>query len=352
MPDSSFIIQNNSAALTNFLRRKSYSAHFILVDDQTVNHCLPLLWKEHSSLHDAQVIEIFSGEEFKNIETVQRVWEKLSEENADRNAVLINLGGGVICDLGGFAASAYKRGIDFIHIPTTLLAMVDAAHGGKQGIDFMNFKNQIGVFQMPVAVAVDVRYLKTLPDEHLANGFAEVVKHSLLAGDDYWKKISRITDLKKANWKKIVSDSLDFKLKIVKQDPKERGLRKVLNFGHTIGHAIETSKLNNHEMTLHGFCIATGLIGELFLSEKILGLKQKQLKEVISFLKNNFPSIHIEEKDFETIVQLMKQDKKNEKGKIRMALLKEIGKPKWDVEVSNAQITEALRFIQETGTAP
>ena len=192
MPSSSLLIKNKtSAALTNFLRKKSYSGHFILVDDNTANHCLPILLKEQSMLHKAEVIEIFSGEEFKNIETVQPM-EKLSEQNADRNAVLINLGGGVVCDLGGFAAAAYKRGIDFIHIPTTLLAMVDAAHGGKQGIDFMHFKNQIGVFQMPFGVVVDVMYLKTLPEEQLQNGFAEVVKHRLLAGDDYWKKISRI----------------------------------------------------------------------------------------------------------------------------------------------------------------
>jgi 3-dehydroquinate synthase len=347
MPSSSFIIQKEtSATLTDFLRKKSYSAHFILVDDVTANHCLPLLLKQQPILHEAEVIEIFSGEEYKDIETVQRVWEKLSEHNADRNAVLINLGGGVVCDLGGFAAATYKRGIDFIHIPTTLLAQVDAAFGGKQGIDFMHFKNQVGVFQMPSAVVVDVMYLKTLPEEQVQNGFAEVVKHSLLAGDDYWKKISRIENLEQVNWRKIVSDSIDFKMSVVKKDPAEKGLRKILNFGHTIGHAIETFKLSNHEMALHGFCIAAGMIGELFLSEKILGLKQKQFEEAVAFLKNHFPLVTIEEKDFEAILQLMKQDKKNEKGKIRMALLKEIGKPKWDVEVSQEDILSALSFLQ------
>jgi 3-dehydroquinate synthase len=181
----------------------------------------------------------------------------------------------------------------------------------------------------------------------LQNGFAEVVKHALLAGDDYWKRISRMENLEDVNWKKMVSDSIDFKMSVVKKDPTEKGLRKILNFGHTIGHAIETFKLNNHEATLHGFCIAGGMIGELFLSEKNIGLKQKQFEKTTAFLKNYFPPINIEEKDFEGIIQLMKQDKKNEKGKIKMALLKEIGKPVWDAEVSEKDIYEALRFIVE-----
>ena len=298
MPSSFIIKKETSATLTNFLGKKSYSAHFILVDDSTANHCLPVLLKEQPVLHEAEVIEIFSGEEFKNIETVQRVWEKLSEHNADRNAVLINLGGGVVCDLGGFAAATYKRGIDFIHIPTTLLAQVDAAFGGKQGIDFMHFKNQIGIFQMPSAVVVDVTYLKTLPEEQLQNGFAEVVKHALLAGNEYWKAISGIENLKEISWKKIVKDSFAFKMSVVKKDPTEKGMRKILNFGHTIGHAIETFKLTNHEMALHGFCIAAGMIGELFLSEKMLGLKPKQFEEAVAFLKNHFPSVHYSRKRF------------------------------------------------------
>jgi 3-dehydroquinate synthase len=266
--------KNFSGELSRFLKKKKYSNHFILVDDHTVNYCLPVLLREVAALESSSIIEIFSGEAFKNIETAEHVWEQLTERHADRRSVLINLGGGMVCDLGGFVAGTYKRGIDFIHIPTTLLSQSDAAYGGKQAIDFLNYKNQVGIFKDPAGIFVSTVFLDSLPAEQVNNGFAEVVKHGLLAGGELWKKIHTIRNLEDVKWKELVRDSIKVKLAVVEKDPFETGLRKILNFGHTIGHAIETNLMNKGEETLHGFCIAAGMIGELFLSHTVCGLSR------------------------------------------------------------------------------
>ncbi|HUM47397.1 MAG TPA: 3-dehydroquinate synthase [Chitinophagales bacterium] len=335
-----------SEEFSSFLSEKKYSSHFILVDDNTVNSCLPVFFHEISILKTAKVIEIFSGESFKNIETVQQVWEQLTEQNADRRSVLINLGGGMVGDLGGFAAGTYKRGIDFIHVPTTVLSQVDAAYGGKQGIDFQHFKNQVGIFRNPVATFVNVEFLKTLPPEQLTNGFAEVVKHGLLAGGKFWKQIHAIDNLSTANWKKIVRDSAAIKLSVVEKDPFEKGLRKILNFGHTIGHAVETNLLNRGEEVLHGYCIAAGMIGELFLSQQLCGFSEKKMLEVISFIRNHFPSINMDASFDEEVLNLMKQDKKNRDGRIQFALLQKIGEPVIGVEGDEQLIRQSLDYIR------
>jgi len=346
MKDTIFT-KNFAKNLSHFLERKNYSLHFILMDENTHQLCLPILQQEIQDLASATRIEIYAGEEHKNIRAAEYVWQRLTEEKADRNSVLINLGGGMVCDLGGFAASTYKRGIDFIHIPTTLLSQVDAAIGGKQGIDFMNFKNQVGVFRQPAGVFVHEEFLKTLPQEEIVSGFAEVIKHALIAGDGLWKKTVSIENLTEVNWNEIVSDSIDVKLAVVKKDPEEKNLRKVLNFGHTMGHAIESWILNQHKTTYHGHCIATGMMGELYLSSSCLGLSEKKRDEALTVIRKHFPKIVFPESEFDALIDLMKQDKKNEHGTIRMALLRKFGNPVIDVEVDEMQIREALKFMME-----
>ncbi|MFI5134311.1 MAG: 3-dehydroquinate synthase [Chitinophagales bacterium] len=336
--------------LTQFLKGKNYSRHFILTDDNTNEHCLPVLLNEIPALSSATVIRIYAGEEHKTLQAAEYVWKRLTEEKADRNAVLINLGGGMVCDLGGFAASTFKRGIDFIHIPTTLLAQVDAAIGGKQGIDFLNYKNQIGVFKQPAAIFIHDEFLKTLPPEQITSGFAEVVKHALIAGGNFWKKVGSMENLTDVEWKEIVNESIEVKLSVVKKDPEEKNLRKVLNFGHTIGHAIESWLMNQKTETLHGHCVAAGIIGELYLSEICCSLSPKKSKEAIDVIKKHFPEIHFSENDFDSLIELMKQDKKNESGIIRMVLLHKFGSPMIDVEVDEVQIRDALKFMIETNT--
>ena len=343
---SRIVYKNFAREFTHFLTKRKYSGYYILADDQTVNYCLPVLFNEVDLLRSATVIEIFSGEAFKNITTTQQVWEQLTEQNADRNALLINLGGGMVCDLGGFAAGTYKRGIDFVHIPTTVLSQVDAAYGGKQGIDFNHYKNQLGIFRNPEAVFVNVEFLKTLPAIQITNGFAEVVKHGLLAGGRFWKQVHAINDLSSVNWNRIVRDSSGIKLSVVKKDPLEKGLRKILNFGHTIGHAIESDLLNRTGDALHGYCIAAGMIGELYLSNQLCGFPEKRMSQVTEFVCHHFPPIDLDPSFDDEIINLMKQDKKNRNGRVQFALLKKIGMPVIGIEADEVMIRKALDYIR------
>lgn len=338
--------KNFAEELSGLLSKRKYSSVFILVDDQTVNYCLPVLFQEVPALQSARVIEIFSGEGFKNLETVEQVWESLTTWHADRRALLINLGGGMVCDLGGFAAGTYKRGIDFIHVPTTLLSQVDAAYGGKQGIDFNHFKNQVGIFCNPAAIFVHTDFLKTLPQVQITNGFAEVVKHGLLSGGKFWKQLQLLDDLSSVSWSKIVKESAAIKISVVKQDPFERGLRKILNLGHTIGHAIESKLLSRGGDTLHGFCIAAGMIGELYLSWQLCGLPEKKMKEAVSFIARHFPQPDLDPSLDDELLDLMKQDKKSSHGRVQFALLKKIGMPVIGVEAEDQVIRKALDYIR------
>jgi len=339
--------KNLGKNLTHFLEKKNYSQHFILMDENTHQLCLPPLQQEVPELASAIRIKIYAGEEHKNIRAAEYVWQRLTEEKADRKAVLINLGGGMVCDLGGFAASTYKRGIDFIHVPTTLLSQVDAAIGGKNGIDFMNYKNQVGMFHEPAAIFIHDEFLSTLPIEQISSGFAEVMKHALLVGGKLWKRITPLGDLKDVIWNELVEESMAVKLAIVEKDPKEKHLRKVLNFGHTIGHAIESWMMTEKKTTFHGHCIAAGMMGELYLSSSCLCLPEKKRNEALTVIKKHFPKIVFAENDFDALIDLMKQDKKNEQGTIRMALLRKFGSPVIDVEVDEMQIRNALKFMTE-----
>jgi 3-dehydroquinate synthase len=292
----------------------TYSKVAILVDENTKRDCLFKL----PQIENALIIEIKSGEEYKNISTCNFIWEQLTINNFDRNALLINLGGGVIGDMGGFCATTYKRGLEFIHIPTTLLAMVDASVGGKLGIDFKGFKNQIGLFNNPKAVLISSEFLETLAESELKSGFAEVVKHALISDNSLWLKLKNtpFTDL---DWEDIIDTSVQIKNKIVLADPFEKGERKKLNFGHTFGHAIESYYLEKRTPISHGEAVFMGMI----LETKISDLSETDKNEIKNYVLSNFALPYTPKKS--SLHKFLINDKKNQDGKINFTLLNGIG---------------------------
>jgi 3-dehydroquinate synthase len=330
--------------------RTKYSQYFIIVDENTLEHCLPVLLAQIPLLKDAEVIETESGEENKTIEIVTQVWMAMSDFHADRKTLVINLGGGVISDMGGFIASTYKRGVDFLNIATTLLSQVDASVGGKLGIDLGGLKNQVGVFNFPQGVFIYPDFLNTLPKEQLRSGFAEVLKHALIKDAGYWEIVKKVSLEDFEEWPSIIHHSVGIKNKVVMNDPTEQGERKLLNYGHTIGHAIETFHLENEKLTtlLHGEAIAIGMIAEGYLSFKYAGLSQNKLNELVIVMCKFFPPAVLEESDFQAYLDLMVHDKKNEKGKINFSLLESIGSSKCDVFCKQNEILKALKFYNET----
>ena len=297
----------------------TYSKVAILVDENTMRDCLFKL----PQIENALIIEIKSGEEYKNISTCNFIWEQLTINNFDRNALLINLGGGVIGDIGGFCAATYKRGLEFIHIPTTLLAMVDASVGGKLGIDFKGFKNQIGLFNNPKAVLISSEFLETLAESELKSGFAEVVKHALISDNSLWVKIKNtpFTDL---DWEDITDTSVQIKNKIVLADPFEKGERKKLNFGHTFGHAIESYYLEKRTPISHGEAVFMGMI----LETKISDLSETDKNEIKNYVLSNFALPYTPKKS--SLHKFLINDKKNQNGKINFTLLNGIGNCSFD----------------------
>lgn len=307
--------------LTSFT--KNYSKVFVLVDENTRIYCYPVIKKYLENISDIYFIQIKSGENNKNLDTCQTIWKVLTENKADRKSLLINLGGGVIGDMGGFCASTYKRGIDFVNIPTTLLSQVDASVGGKLGIDFMGLKNQIGLFNNPKYVFVYPDFIKTLNNKEKMSGFAEIIKHALIDDFDYWNNIQNIESL---NWDHIINQSINIKNNIVKLDPEEKNIRKKLNFGHTIGHAIESySLINDIDPLSHGHSVAIGMICECFLSNKINNLSDKELNEISNYIYSKYGNYKIDLRNFDVIMNFMKNDKKNDNEKINFTLLNSIG---------------------------
>ena len=332
--------------LIQWLRQKAYTRVFVLVDENTQRDCLPLVDGVLRTVKDYQSILIPSGEIHKNIETCQNIWKELMQREADRKSLLINLGGGVIGDMGGFCASTFKRGMDFIQVPTTLLAQVDASIGGKLGIDFMHIKNSVGVFNNPKTVIIDPQFLKTLSKRELRSGFAEIIKHSLIADPSQWEQHKRIKNLETLQWEKVLLPSLMIKKQVVEADPFEKGWRKSLNFGHTIGHAIETVFLGTNTPLLHGEAIAIGMICEAYLSNRQSGLSQGDLEEITQFIILIYGKNQIREADFPEIIQLMKKDKKNENQQINFTMLKQAGKALINQNASEKLIIESLKYYQ------
>ncbi len=329
--------------LQEWLTSKDYSRIAVLVDEQTKKHCYPLI---QNVLPKHMLMGIKSGEEQKHLGTCEVIWQKLTQGQFDRNSLVINLGGGVIGDMGGFCAATYKRGIDFIQFPTTLLAQVDASVGGKLGIDFEGFKNHIGVFREPAAVMVATQFLQTLSPRELRSGFAEIIKHCLIADAGMWEKI-RKRDLDQQRWEELVPHSIEIKQRVVAQDPTEKGWRKVLNFGHTVGHAVESFFLGQPKRKLlHGEAIAVGMIAETYLSVQRGLLPEKDLHTIEEFIYAVYGKVNITQEEMETIAPLALQDKKNQKGKIRCVLLQSVGQPVIDQEISLKDLKESLQFYQ------
>ncbi|MFN4082538.1 MAG: 3-dehydroquinate synthase [Bacteroidia bacterium] len=338
---SVFIGDDVFAVLAEYLAQKSYSKVFVLVDENTLKHCWPIL---NNYLVNTTLIQIKSGESNKNLSTAQYIWEFLQSHYADRRSVLINLGGGVLSDVGGFCAATYKRGIDFINIPTTLLGMVDAAVGGKQGVDVQSYKNAVGVFQNPVNVFIYPKFIDTLDECEIKNGIAELTKHALIADKDLWDKLDKVkvNDLEKIYG--FIYPSLKIKTQITKKDPYEKGIRKVLNYGHTIGHALETCSLKTDKRPLkHGEAVVIGMICEAFISKHTLGLSNKELNQIVTFYLNRFEKYNIVF-DVEEILNIMRNDKKNLEGNINFTLIKRIGKAKTDVNCPDSLIVDAIHY--------
>lgn len=346
LPENVVCTQNADAVLSEIIKSVK-SKVFVLVDENTARHCLPLLPCISSS--GATVIEIKSGEQHKNIDTLSIIWSQLSNQGADRKSLFINLGGGVIGDMGGLAASLFKRGIQFVNIPTTLLAQVDASCGGKLAVDFQNFKNEIGIFRNPDKIIVDTQFLKSLPTEQIVSGYAEMIKHSLLVERDYFERISQFNP-KEPEWNllsELVETSIKIKNEFTSADPTEKGLRKMLNFGHTIGHAIESYSFNTDKPLLHGEAVAIGIVCELYLSNHYMGFPIQNLIEVAKIIGMYFKSIRFNVDIYKTLIELMHHDKKNYEGKISFSLVSGFGQYKYDVNCTNEDICQSFSFYNQ-----
>ncbi|WP_201986561.1 3-dehydroquinate synthase [Hymenobacter rubidus] len=329
-------------ALAELLRRPAVSSVFVLADTNTSRKCLPLLEKHLPMGY--RLIEIPAGEEYKTLSSCDTVWCELTEHRADRHAVLVNLGGGVVTDLGGFAAALYKRGIRFAQVPTTLLAQVDASVGGKTGVDFQGYKNQLGVFQEPAAVFIDPGFLQTLDLRQVKSGYAEVIKHWLIADAEAFNTNRRL-GWPTEDWTPIIRESVALKQRIVAQDPLETGVRKLLNFGHTVGHALESYLLTQAgREALHGEAVAAGLVCESWLSVQRGLLSGEELDKIETFVFSVFDKIAFVGLETEAIAEFALQDKKNSGTAINCTLLHGIGNGVFDQPVTLAEIAESLRY--------
>ena len=332
-------------SLVQQLNKHEYTSLFILVDENTEQHCLTR-FLAHTELNPTSVLVMQAGEENKHLSTCEKLWNELSSLGADRNSALINLGGGVVTDLGGFVACTFKRGIDFYNIPTTLLSMVDASVGGKTGIDLGALKNQIGIIQEPQQVVIDSQWLSTLPLEEVRSGFAEMLKHGLIADANYWGKLKGLVNLTPEVLSPYIKPSVAVKSEVVQEDPYEKGLRKILNFGHTLGHAIESYFLvtPSKQRLLHGEAIAIGMVLEAYLSIECCGLSPEEAKEIKLVFQQFYPQVEIKEEDVEAILALLRHDKKNKAGRINFVLITKIGFPAIDVQVPQELFQKAFDF--------
>lgn len=329
--------------LMELINKGNYSNVFVFADRNTTELCMPVFRQMLDEYSEFDMIEVDPGEENKNIDFCIGIWKTLLDFEADRKSLMINLGGGVVTDMGGFVASTYKRGIDFINIPTTLLSMVDASVGGKTGIDVDNVKNMVGTFSLPQAVFIETEFLKTLPSRELLSGFAEMIKHGLIADAAYYE------ELKKSDYKNIsaaaIHRSVEIKNQVVTEDPLEKGLRKILNFGHTIGHAVESYSLSKDKKPLtHGEAIAIGMVCEAYLSHKNSNLTAEELQEISAYIKSVYPAYKIKEKSFPQLAVLMQSDKKNEHGNILFSLLESIGKCTYNCRVSESDVISSMEY--------
>ncbi|HLA54572.1 MAG TPA: 3-dehydroquinate synthase [Flavobacterium sp.] len=341
---SIYFNENGYAALNTHLETANYSSIFVLVDTHTNEFCLPNFLSMVATGSTIEIVEIEPGESLKSIATCVELWNILTELGADRKSLIINLGGGVITDLGGFVASTFKRGIHFINVPTTLLGMVDASVGGKNGVDLGSLKNQVGTITAPKMVLIDTSYLETLPQNEMRSGLAEMLKHGLIADKSYWEQFLDLSKIDFADFDTLIYGSVQIKNAIVMQDPTENGIRKALNFGHTLGHAIESLFLEseNKQTLLHGEAIATGMVLESYISYQKKLLTREEYFQIKYVVKNIFDDILFEDNDIDAILALLIHDKKNEYGNISFALIDGIGKIAINQNVENETIIAAF----------
>ena len=324
-----------------------YTSIFVLTDSNTKRHCLPLF--DNHFQHAYTLLTMEAGETNKHLATCEDLWASLSEQGADRTSLLINLGGGVVTDLGGFVACTYKRGIDFINIPTSLLAMVDASVGGKTGVDFQGLKNQIGIIKEPAFVVIDDVFLQTLPQDERRSGYAEMLKHGLIADADYFSLLSSKSIDISDQMNEHILHSVSIKSQVVTEDPFEQGLRKILNYGHTLGHAIETHFLEHptKKRLLHGEAIAIGMIMEAELSCRTTNLTVEHRDQIKTVFSSIYAPVSFAESDVIAIKGLLKHDKKNQSDQVRFVLLQAIGKPVIDCLVTEEDINAAFQFYAD-----
>mgnify|MGYP003948783589 CR=1 FL=1 len=316
----------------------------VFADENTHDLCLNYLFDSCVNLEGADVIVLPLGEENKIIEISYQVMETLSEFRLERTDLIINLGGGVVTDMGGFISSIYKRGIDFIHIPTTLLGMIDASIGGKNGVNMGAFKNQIGIFRHPISIFIDPYFLNSLPHQELINGYAEMLKHALIFDNSHWLGINKMINEGCSITPELLLQSIAIKTHVVEKDPKEFGLRKILNFGHTFGHALEGFFMDKTPVS-HGHCVALGICAESYLSLKREMIGKKDYLLIESVIRKLVPFIAFDQNSINDIYEIMKQDKKNENSKILCCLLSSMGKCEYNQNISEAEVMDAMYHL-------
>lgn len=342
------ICHNLNEDLSKAVEKCPHDKLFILVDEHTRELCLPVL-AEFDCIKKANLICIGAGDGYKNIETLAYVWKELGDKGASRHSLLINLGGGMVTDLGGFAASTFKRGIKYINIPTTLLAMVDASVGGKTGINFNGLKNEIGVFSPAESVLIDTEFLKSLDKRNLLSGYAEMLKHGLISTEEHWAELLNF-DFTEVDYKvlqTLVGKSVQVKEDIVEQDPFEKGIRKALNLGHTVGHAFESLALEARNPQLHGYAVAWGMVCELYFSYTKVGFPKDKLRQTIQFLKEHYKILAFDCNQYEALYELMKHDKKNTAGVINFTLLSDVGQIQINQQATKEEIFDMLDFYRD-----
>ena len=321
---------------------------FVLTDETTQQLCWPKI-KNFKALKDSTPIIIKATDTHKNLDTLSQVWQALSNGGATRHSLMINLGGGMVTDLGGFAASTFKRGIDFINIPTTLLAMVDASVGGKTGINFGGLKNEIGVFSDSRFVIINTQFLDTLDHDNICSGYAEMLKHGLISDERTWAELVTFDldtpDL--SQLQRMVAESIKVKERIVEADPHEHGIRKALNLGHTMGHAFESFAMRRGTPILHGYAVAYGLISELYMSARKTAFPTDRMHQTVRFIRENYGTFNITCDDYPTLIELMHHDKKNTSGIINFTLLGNVGDIRINQTANEEEIKEALDFFRE-----
>lgn len=334
--------------LDNLIQSLTYDNLFVITDENTLPLCYRKL-KESRELSFGRIITIAAGDRNKSVDTLVNIWSHLTKRGATRKSIIINVGGGMVTDIGGFAASTFKRGLRYINIPTTLLAMVDASTGGKTGINFMGLKNEIGVFNRPVSTIVSTIFLDTLPQKEFYSGYGEMIKHSLLSSKEDWAHLiaTEYPDRTANDLLPEIEKSVNVKRNITEEDPEEKGLRKALNFGHTVGHAFESMAMLKGTPVPHGYAVAWGIICELYLSSVLKDFQTDALRQTVSYIREHYGTFGIDCKDYDKLYELMLHDKKNTESGVNFTLLSDFGKPEIDNYIDQEQINEALDFFRE-----